>query len=150
MTLAPDPDVPELLPPVAYNPWTDVRKRDDVQKLNISFPYGPIPKDFQVRSACSLIWSPCFPLLETATVFCIMSSSCVSVSTITPLCLTWTLKLDGCSALLMSWAWLTALWWCSPQITVSRHVWEGLIYTDYTLIFQICSKIIIRLSVHII
>ncbi|XP_072252312.1 iduronate 2-sulfatase isoform X2 [Leuresthes tenuis] len=49
MTLAPDPDVPQLLPPVAYNPWTDVRKRDDVQKLNVSFPYGPIPKDFQLR-----------------------------------------------------------------------------------------------------
>ncbi|XP_028445013.1 iduronate 2-sulfatase isoform X2 [Perca flavescens] len=49
MTLAPDPNVPQLLPPVAYNPWTDVRKRDDVQKLNISFPYGPIPKDFQLR-----------------------------------------------------------------------------------------------------
>uniref|UniRef100_A0A8C9YFR8 Iduronate 2-sulfatase n=1 Tax=Sander lucioperca TaxID=283035 RepID=A0A8C9YFR8_SANLU len=49
MTLAPDPNVPKLLPPVAYNPWTDVRKRDDVQKLNISFPYGPIPKDFQLR-----------------------------------------------------------------------------------------------------
>ncbi|XP_068423168.1 iduronate 2-sulfatase isoform X2 [Clinocottus analis] len=49
MALAPDPDVPPLLPPVAYNPWTDVRSRDDVQKLNISFPYGPIPKDFQRR-----------------------------------------------------------------------------------------------------
>ncbi|KAK1903970.1 Iduronate 2-sulfatase [Dissostichus eleginoides] len=49
ITLAPDPDVPKLLPPVAYNPWTDVRRRDDVQKLNISFPYGPIPKDFQLR-----------------------------------------------------------------------------------------------------
>lgn len=49
MTLAPDPNVPTLLPPVAYNPWTDVRRRDDVQKLNISFPYGPIPKDFQLR-----------------------------------------------------------------------------------------------------
>ncbi|KAK2849511.1 hypothetical protein Q5P01_009345 [Channa striata] len=49
MTLAPDPDVPRRLPPVAYNPWTDVRKREDVQKLNISFPYGPIPKDFQLR-----------------------------------------------------------------------------------------------------
>ncbi|XP_063732888.1 iduronate 2-sulfatase isoform X3 [Eleginops maclovinus] len=48
MTLVPDPDVPKLLPPVAYNPWTDVRRRDDVQKLNISFPYGPIPKDFQL------------------------------------------------------------------------------------------------------
>lgn len=49
MVLAPDPDVPKRLPPVAYNPWTDVRKREDVQKLNVSFPYGPIPKDFQLR-----------------------------------------------------------------------------------------------------
>lgn len=49
MTLAPDPDVPSLLPPVAYNPWTDVRLREDVKKLNLSFPYGPIPKDFQLR-----------------------------------------------------------------------------------------------------
>uniref|UniRef100_A0A3Q2TTF8 Iduronate 2-sulfatase n=1 Tax=Fundulus heteroclitus TaxID=8078 RepID=A0A3Q2TTF8_FUNHE len=49
MTLALDPDVPKLLPPVAYNPWTDVREREDVQKLNVSFPYGPIPKDFQLR-----------------------------------------------------------------------------------------------------
>lgn len=49
MTLAPDPDVPDLLPPVAYAPWTDIRLREDVQKLNLSFPYGPIPKDFQLR-----------------------------------------------------------------------------------------------------
>ncbi|XP_006781939.1 iduronate 2-sulfatase isoform X2 [Neolamprologus brichardi] len=49
MTLASDPDVPERLPTVAYNPWTDVRKREDVEKLNISFPYGSIPKDFQLR-----------------------------------------------------------------------------------------------------
>ncbi|XP_027010497.1 iduronate 2-sulfatase [Tachysurus fulvidraco] len=49
MTLAPDPDVPKKLPEVAYNPWTDIRKREDVQALNISFPYGPIPKDFQLR-----------------------------------------------------------------------------------------------------
>lgn len=48
MSLAPDPDVPKLLPAVAYNPWTDVRKREDVQKLNVSFPFGPIPEDFQV------------------------------------------------------------------------------------------------------
>uniref|UniRef100_UPI00398EC26D iduronate 2-sulfatase isoform X2 n=1 Tax=Pristiophorus japonicus TaxID=55135 RepID=UPI00398EC26D len=46
--LAPDPKVPSKLPPVAYNPWTDLRARDDVQALNISFPYGPIPEDFQV------------------------------------------------------------------------------------------------------
>ncbi|XP_045082202.1 iduronate 2-sulfatase [Coregonus clupeaformis] len=49
ITLAPDPDVPKGLPSVAYNPWTDIRKREDVQALNISFPYGPIPKDFQLQ-----------------------------------------------------------------------------------------------------
>ncbi|XP_055744573.1 iduronate 2-sulfatase-like isoform X1 [Salvelinus fontinalis] len=49
MSLAPDPDVPKGLPSVAYNPWTDIRKREDVQALNISFPYGPIPKDFQLQ-----------------------------------------------------------------------------------------------------
>lgn len=48
MTLAPDPDVPPLLPPVAYNPWMDLRKRDDIHALNTSFPYGPMPKDFQL------------------------------------------------------------------------------------------------------
>lgn len=47
--LAPDPDVPKQLPLVAYNPWTDVRLREDVQRLNLSFPFGPIPKDFQLR-----------------------------------------------------------------------------------------------------
>ncbi|XP_066504861.1 iduronate 2-sulfatase isoform X2 [Hoplias malabaricus] len=49
MTLAPDPDVPKKLPNVAYNPWMDIRKREDVQALNISFPYGPVPKDFQLH-----------------------------------------------------------------------------------------------------
>ncbi|KAM4696106.1 iduronate 2-sulfatase [Rhinophrynus dorsalis] len=47
ISLAPDPDIPRKLPLVAYNPWTDIRKREDVQALNISFPYGPIPKHFQ-------------------------------------------------------------------------------------------------------
>ncbi|XP_009899825.2 iduronate 2-sulfatase [Dryobates pubescens] len=47
ITLAPDPWVPEKLPSVAYNPWTDIRQRDDVQALNVSFPYGPLPDDFQ-------------------------------------------------------------------------------------------------------
>ncbi|XP_028816707.1 iduronate 2-sulfatase isoform X2 [Denticeps clupeoides] len=49
MTLAPDPSVPGDLPSVAYNPWTDIREREDVQALNISFPYGPILKDFQLQ-----------------------------------------------------------------------------------------------------
>ncbi|NXL41979.1 IDS sulfatase, partial [Podilymbus podiceps] len=47
ITLAPDPQVPEKLPSVAYNPWTDIRQRDDVEALNVSFPYGPLPDDFQ-------------------------------------------------------------------------------------------------------
>ncbi|KAJ7402673.1 iduronate 2-sulfatase [Pitangus sulphuratus] len=45
--LAPDPWVPEKLPSVAYNPWTDIRRRDDVEALNVSFPYGPLPEEFQ-------------------------------------------------------------------------------------------------------
>ncbi|KAL2077875.1 hypothetical protein ACEWY4_027379 [Coilia grayii] len=49
MILPPDPDVPQHLPSVAYNPWTDIREREDVKALNISFPYGPIPKDFQLQ-----------------------------------------------------------------------------------------------------
>uniref|UniRef100_A0A8C9FP19 Iduronate 2-sulfatase n=1 Tax=Pavo cristatus TaxID=9049 RepID=A0A8C9FP19_PAVCR len=47
ITLAPDPWVPEKLPPVAYNPWMDIRQRDDVKALNVTFPYGPLPDDFQ-------------------------------------------------------------------------------------------------------
>ncbi|NXO43023.1 IDS sulfatase, partial [Locustella ochotensis] len=47
ITLAPDPWVPKKLPPVAYNPWMDIRQRDDVKALNVSFPYGPLPDDFQ-------------------------------------------------------------------------------------------------------
>ncbi|XP_007957243.1 iduronate 2-sulfatase [Orycteropus afer afer] len=47
ITLAPDPQVPAGLPPVAYNPWMDIRQREDVEALNISVPYGPIPADFQ-------------------------------------------------------------------------------------------------------
>ncbi|KAM9577170.1 iduronate 2-sulfatase isoform 2-T2 [Trichechus inunguis] len=47
ITLAPDPQVPAGLPPVAYNPWMDIRQREDVQALNVSVPYGPIPADFQ-------------------------------------------------------------------------------------------------------
>ncbi|XP_069895707.1 iduronate 2-sulfatase isoform X2 [Dipodomys merriami] len=47
ITLAPDPQVPGGLPPVAYNPWMDIRQREDMKALNISVPYGPIPVDFQ-------------------------------------------------------------------------------------------------------
>lgn len=59
ITLAPDPWVPEKLPPVAYNPWTDIRQRDDVEALNVSFPYGPLPDDFQVRYQYGVLKSGC-------------------------------------------------------------------------------------------
>ncbi|XP_023235188.1 iduronate 2-sulfatase-like isoform X2 [Centruroides sculpturatus] len=45
--LAPNRQIPKGMPDVAWNPWMDIRSRQDVEKLNISFPYGPIPDDFQ-------------------------------------------------------------------------------------------------------
>lgn len=42
--------VPFNLPTVAFNPYNDIRRRDDVQRLNISFPFGPIrPHHFAWR-----------------------------------------------------------------------------------------------------
>lgn len=32
------------MPPVAYEPWDDIRWRDDIAALNLSFPYGYMPK----------------------------------------------------------------------------------------------------------
>lgn len=46
MPKVPDPVYPTQLPPVAWNPWTDLREREDVQSLNLSFPYGPVPETF--------------------------------------------------------------------------------------------------------
>lgn len=37
---------PYALPSVAWNPYTDIRNREDVRKLNIEFPFGPVPEDF--------------------------------------------------------------------------------------------------------
>lgn len=34
---------PSLLPKVAWNPWNDIRNRDDIKALNISFPFGNVP-----------------------------------------------------------------------------------------------------------
>lgn len=31
------------LPDVAWNPWTDLRERDDIASLNLTFPYERIP-----------------------------------------------------------------------------------------------------------
>lgn len=37
---------PSALPMVAWNPWTDLREREDVAALNVSFPFGPMPGKF--------------------------------------------------------------------------------------------------------
>ncbi|XP_035206404.1 iduronate 2-sulfatase-like isoform X2 [Stegodyphus dumicola] len=47
MDLAPNNTLPPKLPEIAWNPWTDIRLREDVENLNVSFPYGPLPEDFQ-------------------------------------------------------------------------------------------------------
>lgn len=38
--------VPYNLPTVSFNPYMDIRRRDDVQQLNMSFPFGPMEKSF--------------------------------------------------------------------------------------------------------
>ena len=35
------------LPNVAWNPWMDLKKRDDIKKLNIEFPFGTVFESFQ-------------------------------------------------------------------------------------------------------
>jgi iduronate 2-sulfatase len=40
---------PAKMPPVAWDSWDDVRSRDDVTALNVSWPYGPMPDDFSKR-----------------------------------------------------------------------------------------------------
>lgn len=37
------------LPSVAWAPFNDLRERDDIKNLNLSFPYGPIPSEFSAR-----------------------------------------------------------------------------------------------------
>ncbi|XP_034247210.1 iduronate 2-sulfatase isoform X2 [Thrips palmi] len=37
---------PPGLPSSAWNPWIDLRKRDDIHALNISFPWGQMPDDW--------------------------------------------------------------------------------------------------------
>jgi iduronate 2-sulfatase len=37
------------LPSVSWAPFNDLREREDVRSLNISFPYGPIPSEFSAR-----------------------------------------------------------------------------------------------------
>lgn len=37
------------IPDVAWNPYNDLRERDDFKALNVSFPYGPVPSEFAAR-----------------------------------------------------------------------------------------------------
>lgn len=37
------------IPDVAWNPYNDLRERDDFKALNISFPYGPVPSEYAAR-----------------------------------------------------------------------------------------------------
>lgn len=41
--------VPSELPTVAFNPFNDIRERDDAQHANITYPFGPINKPFGWR-----------------------------------------------------------------------------------------------------
>lgn len=41
--------VPHDMPSVAFAPFTDIRRRSDVQRQNISFPFGPVPAAFGQR-----------------------------------------------------------------------------------------------------
>lgn len=41
--------VPHALPAVAFAPFTDIRRRSDVQRQNVSFPFGPMPAAFGQR-----------------------------------------------------------------------------------------------------
>lgn len=34
------------MPTVAYNPWNDMRLRDDIKNLNLDYPFGRIPDDY--------------------------------------------------------------------------------------------------------
>ncbi|CAG0883846.1 unnamed protein product [Darwinula stevensoni] len=40
---------PPKMPLVAWNPWTDLREREDVRALNLTFPFQLIPDDFSRR-----------------------------------------------------------------------------------------------------
>ncbi|XP_059059979.1 iduronate 2-sulfatase isoform X2 [Achroia grisella] len=43
------PNKPTGTPSVAWHPWTDVRHRDDIKRLNISFPYGTMPPEWTLK-----------------------------------------------------------------------------------------------------
>ena len=48
--IAANRQLPDKLPAVAWEPWTDVKEREDIAALNISFPYGAMPLSYHVSS----------------------------------------------------------------------------------------------------
>jgi len=47
--LAPYPNIPPEMPLVAYSSWPRLFVREDFKNLNVSFPFGPIPVNFQKK-----------------------------------------------------------------------------------------------------
>lgn len=45
VTLPPVREKSNSLPSVAWNPWNDVRRRDDISALNLDFPFGAMPDE---------------------------------------------------------------------------------------------------------
>ncbi|CAG2117657.1 unnamed protein product, partial [Medioppia subpectinata] len=45
--LAPNQYLPKHFPEVAWNPWMDLKDRQDIKQFNISFPFGVIPDYYQ-------------------------------------------------------------------------------------------------------
>ncbi|XP_023939159.1 iduronate 2-sulfatase [Bicyclus anynana] len=43
------PYMPIEMPLVAWHPWSDVRHRDDIKALNISFPFGTMPTKWSLK-----------------------------------------------------------------------------------------------------
>ncbi|XP_030035221.2 iduronate 2-sulfatase isoform X2 [Manduca sexta] len=41
--------MPKQMPIVSWHPWTDVRQRDDIKRLNISFPMGLMPQEWTLK-----------------------------------------------------------------------------------------------------
>lgn len=55
INLAPDPFYPPWLPPVAFSPWGELRSYDDIAMMNLTWPFEPIPVDYQVYVVASVI-----------------------------------------------------------------------------------------------
>ncbi|KAK7500511.1 hypothetical protein BaRGS_00008086, partial [Batillaria attramentaria] len=49
INLAPDPFYPPWLPPVAWTAWEELRSYDDIAMMNLSWPFGPVPKEYQLK-----------------------------------------------------------------------------------------------------